>query len=392
MKKPTATGEDDLIDRKAYWVGFNLVKGIGAARLGALLNHFGDIEMAWNASASELQAIGLGSKVIESFVQVRSQVSLQQEWERIQKEGIQVLTWEDESYPRRLKEIDQPPPVLYIRGEINMSDEWAVAIVGTRRVTAYGRQMAEEISGLLASSGVTIISGLARGIDSLAHQAALAAGGRTIAVLGSGVDVVYPPEHRSLANKIIASGALISDYPLGTQPDGINFPPRNRIISGLSLAVVVVEAGEKSGALITAEFAADQGRDVFAVPGNVNAPQSVGCNRLIQQGARPLLNPKEVLEMLDLTMVYEQRSARRVLPADATESKLIAVVEREPLHVDEIMAQTGLPVEKVTAALALMELKGMVKQVGGMRYVAVREITGVYQADHSDDAAPDSSE
>jgi DNA processing protein len=374
-----------LVDQKAYWVGFNLVKGIGAARLRALLSYFGDIETAWNAPVSELQAVGLGSKVIESLVQVRSQVSLQQVWDRIQREGVQVLIWDDEAYPRRLKEIDQPPPVLYVRGEMIPSDEWAVAIVGTRRVTAYGRQVAQEISSVLASSGVTVVSGLARGVDSLAHQAALEAGGRTLAVLGSGVDVVYPPEHRPLANKIITNGALISDYPLGAQPDGINFPPRNRIISGLSLAVVIVEAGEKSGALITAEFAADQGRDVFAVPGNINAPQSVGCNRLIQQGARPLLNPGEVLEMLDLTMVYEHRSARRVLPSDATESQLLAVIEREPVHVDEIMAQTHLPVEKITAALALMELKGMVKQVGGMRYIAVREHTSEYQIDNPDD-------
>ncbi|OGO26554.1 MAG: DNA protecting protein DprA [Chloroflexi bacterium RBG_16_52_11] len=374
-----------MVDQKAYWVGFNLVKGIGAARLRALLNFFGDIETAWNAPVSELQAVGLGSKVIESLLQVRSQGSLQQAWDRIQGEGIQVLIWDDDAYPRRLKEIDQPPPVLYVRGEMIPSDEWAVAIVGTRRVTAYGRQVTQEVSSVLASSGVTVVSGLARGVDSLAHQAALEAGGRTLAVLGSGVDVVYPPEHRPLANKIITNGALISDYPLGAQPDGINFPPRNRIISGLSLAVVIVEAGEKSGALITAEFAADQGRDVFAVPGNINAPQSVGCNRLIQQGARPLLNPGEVLEMLDLTMVYEHRSARRVLPSDATESQLLAVIEREPVHVDEIMAQTNLPVEKITAALALMELKGMVKQVGGMRYVAVRERTSEYQVDVPED-------
>ena len=207
-----------------------------------------------------------------------------------------MLTWEEDAYPRRLKEIDQPPPVLYLRGDLLPADEWAVAIVGTRRITAYGRQVTEEVATTLARSGVTVVSGLARGVDSVAHKAALDAGGRTIAVLGSGVDVIYPSEHRSLAERMIASGAILSDYPVGTAPDGVNFPPRNRIISGLSLAVIVVEAGQKSGALITAEFAAEQGRDVFAVPGNINAPQSAGCNALIQQGARPLLQARDVLE------------------------------------------------------------------------------------------------
>jgi DNA processing protein len=367
-----------LVDSKKYWVGFNLVKGIGAARLRVLLQYFGDIESAWNASPQALQAAGLGSKVIDSFLQVRLDVDLESVVKRIQSKGICILTWEDETYPRRLKEIEQPPPVLYLRGSLLPADEWAVAIVGTRRITAYGRQVTEEIATTLARSGVTIVSGLARGVDSVAHKAALDAGGRTIAVLGSGVDVIYPSEHRALAERMVASGALLSDYAPGTAPDGVNFPPRNRIISGLSLAVVVVEAGQQSGALITAEFAAEQGRDVFAVPGNINAPQSVGCNALIQQGARPLLQAGDILEALDLTMVQEHRSARSVLPADATEQQVLEVVGQQPLHIDEIRLQINLPMEQVTAALAMMELKGMVRAVGGMRYVAVREISPDY--------------
>jgi DNA processing protein len=193
------------------------------------------------------------------------------------------------------------------------------------------------------------------------------------------VDRVYPPEHRRLAEQIVARGALASDYPPGTPPESTNFPPRNRIISGLSLAVVVVEAGQTSGALITAAFAADQGREVFAVPGNITAPQSVGTNRLIQNGAHPLLDPQTVLEALELTMVTEHRAARVVLPADAVEAQLFSALDREPLHVDEIRARTGLPIEKVSATLALMELKGMVRQVGGMNYVAVREAKEEYQ-------------
>lgn len=362
-----------MIDPKAYWVGFNLVKGIGAVRLRNLIQHFGDVETAWHASPQEMRAAGLGPKLIETMQQVRAGVSLELVWERVHRLGIQVLTWEDEAYPRRLKEIDQPPPVLYLRGNLLPEDEWAVAIVGTRGITAYGRQVTAEITSVLARRGVTVISGLARGIDAEAHKAALNAGGRTLAVLGSGVDQIYPPEHRQLANQIIASGALMSDYAPGTPPDGVNFPPRNRIISGLSMAVIVIEAGERSGALITAEFAADQGREVFAVPGNINAPKSVGCNRLIHQGARPLLTPEDVLESLDLASFQQQRVARAVLPKDEVEARLLSVLTREPMHVDDIRARVDMPIEKVSATLALMELKGMVRQLGGMNFVAIRE-------------------
>jgi DNA processing protein len=246
-------------------------------------------------------------------------------------------------------------------------------------VTAYGRQVTAEIASALAHNGVTVISGLARGVDAIAHQAALDAGGRTLAVLGNGVDRVYPIEHRALAERIIHSGALISDYPPGTPPEAINFPPRNRIISGLSMAVIVVEAGDRSGALITASFGADQGKEVFAVPGNIYAPQSMGTNRLIQQGARPFLDIHDLLETLDLTLITEQRAVRKVLPSDEREAKLLGLLADQPLHVDEISNQSQLPIATVTSTLALMELKGMVRQVGGMQYVAVRESQGDYQ-------------
>lgn len=305
-------------------------------------------------------------------------MSLELVWDRIHAQGITVLTWEDEGYPHRLKEIGQSPPVLYVRGELLPEDEWAIAIVGTRRVTHYGRQVAEEVAAAMAHNGITVVSGLARGVDAVAHQGALNAGGRTIAVLGNGVDRIYPPEHRRLAERIIDCGALISDYAPGTPPEGINFPPRNRIISGLSLGVVVVEAGERSGALITSGFAAEQGREVFAVPGNITAPQSKGANRLIQQGAHPLLSPQDVLETLNLTQISEHRAARSVLPADATEALLLEMMSQEPIHVDEIRNKTEMPIEKVSSTLALMELKGMVRQVGGMHYVAVHEIQEDY--------------
>lgn len=366
-------------DPRQYWVGFNLVKGIGAARLRNLLEFFGDAQVAWQAPADALRAAGLGPKVLETLLKVRSQVSLDQVWENICSQGITILTWEDEEYPRYLKEIDQPPPVLYLHGELKPEDGWAVAIVGTRRVTAYGRQVTEQIACTLARRGVTVISGLARGVDAAAHEAALQAGGRTLAVLGSGVDRIYPPEHRPLAARIRSQGAVLSDYAPGTPPDAVNFPPRNRIISGMARAVVVVEAGETSGALITAAFAADQGREVFAVPGSIFSLQSKGTNRLIQQGARPLLDCDELLEGLNLALAGEQQAVRSVLPGDATEAALFALLSGEPMHVDEIRAQADLPIEKVSAALALMELKGLVRQLGGMQYIAVRETTGEYE-------------
>jgi DNA processing protein len=368
------------MDDKRYWIGFNLIKGIGAVRMQALIQYFGDLEIAWKATPADLAHAGLGSKVIERVIQARGQVDLEKLWKKIESQNIYILTWEDDSYPQRLKEIDQPPPVLYIRGEYLPDDLFAVAIVGTRRVTPYGRQITEELSSFLAVNGITVISGLARGVDAIAHQTALKAGGRTIGVLGSGVDKIYPPEHRALAEKMMGHGAIISDYAPGTPPDATNFPPRNRIISGLSLAVVVVEAGETSGALITAEFAAEQGREIFAVPGSILAPQSKGTNKLIQNGALPLLSVDDLMQALDLTRMGKHKAARKNIPADETEALLMNALGVEPLHVDEIRNQTELPIEKVSATLALMELKGMVRQVGGMKYVAVREVKSDYSS------------
>ncbi len=366
------------MDEKQFWVGFNLVRGIGAVRLQALIDHFGDAASAWRGSPDDFRAAGLGSKVIERLLEVRKGVDLEKLWDKITAQGIKILTWKDELYPPRLKEIEQPPPVLYVRGEILAEDHFAVSIVGTRKVTPYGRQVAEELSAFLAANGITVISGLARGVDAVAHSAALKAGGRTVAVLGSGVDRIYPPENRALAEQMMSRGAVISDYAVGTPPDASNFPPRNRIISGLSLAVVVIEAGETSGALITAEFAAEQGREIFAVPGSILAPQSKGTNKLIQNGALPMLTPADLLQTLNLTRVGAQKAARKILPTDEVEAQLMNALGSEPLHVDEIRNQTGLPVEKVSAALVMMELKGMVRQVGGMNYVAVREVQSGY--------------
>jgi len=373
-----------MAEDKRYWVGFTLVKGIGAVRLRALLDYFGTAEAAWNATAFDLVAAGIGPKLAERVLQVRKSVNLDEVLAQAEKNQIRILTWEDSEYPAHLKEIDQPPPVLYLRGTVTSEDAWAVAIVGTRAVTAYGRQVTEELATVLAQNGLTVVSGLARGVDAIAHSAAIRAGGRTLAVLGSGVDKIYPPEHRSLAEKIMLQGAVLSDYAPGTPPESVNFPPRNRIISGLSMSIVVVEAGETSGALITAEFAAEQGRDVFAVPGQVFAPQSKGPNRLIASGAKVLLKPADVLEALDLTRNVERREIRRAVPSDATEAALLALLEAEPIHVDEMRARLGLPVEKISASLTMMELKGLVRQVGGMNYVAVREEPAEYRTEKVD--------
>ena len=361
-------------DEKKYWIGFNLVRGIGAVRFQQIVSHFGDLSLAWQAPVEAFREAGLPARALDNLLRLREETDLDALYASILERDIQVLTLPDADYPPLLKQIDQAPPVLYVRGRLLPSDDFAVAMVGTRRISAYGQQITRDTSLYLAGHGLTIVSGLARGVDALAHQSALQAGGRTIAVLGSGVDVIYPPEHRQLAEAIIAQGAIISDYPLGTQPEGVNFPPRNRIISGLSLATVVVEAGERSGALITADFAAEQGRDVFAVPGNILSPVSKGTNRLIQKGAYALVSPQDVLDVLDLSQVEDYKEARQALPADTTEAKILQSMDYEPVHVDEICNAVGLAVEKVTAALTMMELKGLVQHVGGMRYAAVREI------------------
>ncbi len=367
------------MDEKYYWIGLNLARGIGPVRLQALLDHFGDLSDAWNANRADLIQAGLHQKTVDHLLEIRSSIDLEVYYQQITSQGIKVLTWLDEDYPPRLKNIQQPPPVLYIKGEYKLQDHWAVAVVGTRRVTSYGRQVTEQISTLLARNGITIISGLARGVDGIAHHAALSTGGRTLAVLGSGVDQIYPPEHRALAEKISQNGAVISDYAPGTPPESANFPPRNRIISGLVGAVVVIEAGETSGALITATFAAEQGKEVFAVPGGIYSPQSKGTNRLIQQGATPMLDPNDILDALDIHKVEQYHQATLMLPADEVESSLLTILNNEPMHIDDIQAQSGLPIEKISASLTMMELKGMVRQVTGMTYLAVREERAEYQ-------------
>lgn len=352
-----------------FWVAFGRVPGIGPARITLLLEYFGSLERAWFASRTELMGTGLGPREIDSLLTVRRRTDPEFELGRLAKLGFAAITWQDGEYPEQLRQIHSPPPVLYIWGDLQPRDGWAVAIVGTRSLSPYGRAVAEELAADLANSGVTVISGLARGVDGVAHKAAVDGGGRSIAVLGSGLDHIYPPDHRQLADAIARSGAVVSEYALGTEPEGRNFPPRNRIIAGLSRAVVIVEAGRRSGALITAEFAVEQGREVFSVPGPINSATSLGCNQLIRDGAHPLLSADDVLMALDLEASISRRATQRLLPANETERRLIENLSAQPTHIDVLQEMLGLPVSEISSSLALLELKGSVKQVGGMHYV-----------------------
>jgi DNA processing protein len=364
-----------------YWLAFSLVPQIGPVKVQRLLTHFGDLETAWRANAFDLTAAGLDKRALENLLETRKTIDLDAELEKIARAHVRVLTLDDSAYPRLLKQIDNAPFVLYVKGEILPDDDWAVAVVGTRRATAYGREATRHIVADLAASHVTIVSGLARGIDAEAHRAALAAQGRTIAVLGCGVDMVYPPEHKKLSEQIIENGALLSEYPLGTQPEAGNFPPRNRIISGLALGTLIVEGDAVTGARITIEYALEQGRETFAVPGNIFNRASQGTNGMLQRGeAKLVTRALDILEELNLTMVEQHQEVRAALPANETESALLKHLSSDPVHIDDLTRETQLPTATVSSTLALMELKGLVRQVGGMNYVAARETQEEYKA------------
>jgi DNA processing protein len=355
-----------------YYLGFNLVPGIGPMRLARLQGYCGSLEQAWHADAFTLAAAGLDGKASAALLDARKRLDLDAELERVAAAGVGLLCLADAAYPRLLREIPGAPPLLYVRGSLSAADDWAVAVVGTRSPTTYGREAAFRLSSDLARSGVSIVSGLALGVDALAHEAALEAGGRTLAVLGCGVDQPYPERNRRLAARIIEQGALISDYPLGALPTAANFPPRNRIISGLSRGVLVIEAGERSGALITVGFALEQGREVFALPGPIFSRQSAGCNKLIRDGAALARSAEDLLADLELTTASVQREARVEIPDDPAEAALLALLGYEPRHIDELGRAAGLSAPAAAAALALLELRGLARQPAPLQYVLVR--------------------
>jgi len=353
-----------------YLVGLSLLPGIGPARFHRLLAHFREPERAWHVGERDLLALGVDAKSIPPLMEKRRSLDLDLEMEKLRRLGVTVLSSYEPEYPAPLKELYSAPPLLYVKGEITPRDDQSLGVVGTRSPTVYGKELTARVVPELTRQGLTIVSGLARGIDSIAHHAALDAGGRTVAVLGSGIDVVYPAENRGLFNRIVQQGAVITEYPLGTKPDAFNFPARNRIISGLSLGTVVMEAQIGSGALITADYALEQNREVFAFPGRATDRVSSGCNRLIREGrAKLVTSTEDILEELNLTVAVQQLEIKSVLPANDEESQLLALLSHEPVHIDELSRQTALAAPAVASTMLMLELKGTVRQVGSMAYV-----------------------
>lgn len=355
-------------EETAYWVAISRVPHVGPARIERLLRRFGSLRAAWGAPSHELRAV-LDARPLQELLEARGRVEPERELQRLAEKGMRAVYPGYPEYPRLLAEISGRPSVLYLRGELTAADERAVAIVGTRRSTPYGRQAAERIAGELAQAGVTVISGLARGVDGMAHQAALQAGGRTIAVLGSGVDVIYPAEHRLLAERILEAGAIVSEQPPGAKPDAQNFPARNRIVSGMAVGVVVIEAPLRSGALITASFAGDQGREVFVVPGSVFAASSEGTNALLRDGARVVRDGLDVLEDLGIGSDRPSPALQSQLPLGEKEQRVYAAVGSEPRHIDEIAEEAGLSAADAGATMLTLELSGFVRNHGAQFYV-----------------------
>jgi DNA processing protein len=356
-------------DERPYWVALCMAAGIGPVRFHRLLQLCGDARGAWQASELELAAAGLERRTMEALRDLRRRMTPQAITAQLARLEIDSLTLLDDTYPPNLRHIADPPPVLFVRGSIREQDENAVALVGTRRATAYGRAVAERLAADLARAGVTVVSGLAKGVDTAAHRSAVDAGGRTLAVLGNGLDQVYPPENSNLAQRIVdrQAGALVSEFAPGVPPDAINFPRRNRVIAGLSRATVIIEAGPRSGALITADFALEQGRDVLAVPGSIMSAMSAGSNDLLKQGAIPVTSASDILNALNPDSVAASPSPTQ-LELAANESSVWEALAGDPRHVDDVARALGRGAGDVSATLALLELKGMARQVGAMLY------------------------
>ena len=373
----------ELSLRRRLHLRLHLAEGVGAIRFKRLLEHFGDVEAVCGAGVGQLKQVsGVGPKAAQGIAAV-DEAAVDAELALAQEAGAEVLCLEDPAYPRPLKLIDDPPPVLYVRGELAEADAVALGVVGSRRCTHYGLEQAERFGGLLGRAGFTVISGGARGIDSAAHRGALAAGGRTIAVMGCGLARIYPPENLKLFDRMIAErrGAVISELPMQVEVKAANFPRRNRIISGLSLGVLVVEAARRSGSLITARLAAEQGKDVFAVPGRVDSPFSQGTNALIADGATMATDLEDILDALDrvgeaLKSAGAVEAAKPAPPQPELtkdEARLMGYLAEAELSLDELVRRTGLPAAKVTAAMTMLAIKGLVKQLPGGVFAARKD-------------------
>jgi DNA processing protein len=365
------------------WLELRAIPGVGDAAYGRLVAAFGSPEAVLKAGYRDLISIGKVSPRMASAIEhgpdALAKKAVEAELTTLNRPDISVLTLLDTEYPDRLKTIHDPPPILYVTGTLTPQDLHAVAIVGSRRATAAGRVFTEQLSRALAAMGFTIVSGLARGIDAAAHRGALAANGRTVAVLGCGIDRTYPPEHKNLRSQIESSGAVIAELPIGACPHGYHFPRRNRLISGMCLGVVVTEAAPESGSLITARLAADQGREVFAVPGFVKAETSRGTNGLIKQGARLVEEPDDIVSEMwpQLDAAFRNRLAPKAAmvcpaPLDGNETMLYGLLTWEGTHIDELIETSGLAAADINGLLLSLELKGLLRQLPGQTYVRMR--------------------
>ncbi|MEO6398506.1 MAG: DNA-processing protein DprA [Tepidiformaceae bacterium] len=361
-----------------YWLALRRA-GLGSTNFSLLLSRFGGIREAWSVPPAELSRIGMDQQYVSAMSKARASFAPERELELLRQHQARALTWLDDAFPESLKEIPQSPPVLFVRGALDPQFPQAVAVVGTRHVTPYGRQATEHFCEALARAGVSIISGLARGVDAIAHRVALEQGAPTVAALAGGVDQIYPRENAGLAERILENGCLVSEYPVGIPARRDYFPRRNRIVSGLARATLVVEAGEGSGALHTANWAFEQGRDVFAIPGSIFSRQSQGTNQLIREStARIVVTPEQLCEELNLISVAAQlpltRSSAPPLPlreaptTNADEDSLLSYLNDSPTHIDDIARTTGHPIAMISSTLQILELKGLVRQNGSMAY------------------------
>ena len=371
---------------RAQWVALRRA-GLGSESFRSLIAYFGSIAEAWEARSGAAREAGLRAQYVRGFERARREFAPEQELEALEQHGVRTLTWEDEAYPSLLQEIPQSPPVLFVRGSSGPQFEQALAVVGTRRVTPYGREVCEQYCGAVARAGVAIVSGLARGVDSIAHRVAVDEGAPTVAVLAGGIDGIYPKENAGLAERVMGQGCVVSEYPPGVKTRADYFPRRNRIISGLARATLVIEAGMTSGALHTAHHALEQNREVFATPGSVFSQQSVGTNRLIRESAAKLVgSAEELCEELNLLSIGQQLSLGAPPPAEARtdaapsapvetsteEGRVLHWLEEGPLHVDEVARRAELPVQVVTGALLTLELRGLVRQQEPLTYLRTR--------------------
>lgn len=363
-----------MMNNHAEWIALSAVPEIGAVTFRKLLVVYGDPKPVFRASLKELSAIeGVGEKKARNIKDFSKWKEVENDLLHLDRINARVVTFRDPEYPALLRQTEGAPALLYVRGTQNEEDRFAIAVVGSRKTTQYGRVVAEKLSSGLAGCGFTIVSGMARGIDTIAHASTMAAGGRTIAVLGSGIDTIYPPENKTLMERIVNSGCVMSEFPIGTKPNKENFPVRNRLISGLSLGVLVVEATQDSGSLITASYALEQNREVFAVPGSILSPNSVGTNDLIKRGAKLIQKTDDIIEELApmLRGFVRARETSRVEVTDE-EKKLCDILTGEPLHIDVISRELSQPPSRVLVTLLNLELKGIIRQTEGKRFYLIQ--------------------